>query len=140
GPYVVVDCAALTENLLESELFGHSRGAFTGATATREGAIEAANGGTVFLDEIGELPLEMQPKLLRVLEQRTVRRVGESEHRPVNVRFIAATHRDLVDFVARGWFREDLYFRLAVLPVRIPSLRDRMEDLEPLVRHFLGPA
>jgi DNA-binding NtrC family response regulator len=138
-PYVVVDCAALAENLLESELFGHARGAFTGATSAREGAIEAADGGTVFLDEIGELPLEMQPKLLRVLEQRTVRRVGESEYRPVDVRFISATHRDLVDFVARGWFREDLYFRLAVLPVRVPSLRERLEDIEPLVRRFLGP-
>jgi transcriptional regulator with GAF, ATPase, and Fis domain len=137
-PYVVVDCAALTQSLLESELFGHARGAFTGATGTRQGAIEAANGGTVFLDEIGELPLEMQPKLLRVLEQRTVRRVGESEHRPVDVRFVAATHRDLVDYVARGWFREDLYFRLAVLPVRLPPLRERMEDLELLVRHFVG--
>ena len=140
GPYVVVDCAALAENLLESELFGHARGAFTGATTSREGAIESASGGTVFLDEIGELPLEMQPKLLRVLEQRTVRRVGETEHRPVDVRFIAATHRDLVDFVARGWFREDLYFRLAVIPVRVPPLRERMEDVEPLVRHFLGPS
>ena len=139
GPYVVVDCAALSESLLESELFGHARGSFTGATAPREGAIESANGGTVFLDEIGELPLEMQPKLLRVLEQRTVRRVGETEHRAVDVRFVAATHRDLVDFVARGWFREDLYFRLAVIPVRVPPLRERMEDVEPLVRHFLGP-
>src|SRR5262249_45595295 len=101
GPYVVGDCAALAENLLESELFGDARGAFTGATSSREGAIEAADGGSVFLDEIGELPLEMQPKLLRVLEQRTVRRIGESKYRPVDVRFIAATHRDLVDFVAR---------------------------------------
>jgi transcriptional regulator with GAF, ATPase, and Fis domain len=139
GPYVVVDCAALTESLLESELFGHARGAFTGATTAREGAMESANGGTVFLDEIGELPLEMQPKLLRILEQRTVRRVGESAHRPVDVRFVTATHRDLVDFVARGWFREDLYFRLAVLPVRVPPLRERMEDVRLLAAHFLGP-
>jgi DNA-binding NtrC family response regulator len=138
GPFIVVDCGALSESLLESELFGHVRGAFTGAMASREGAIEAADGGTVFLDEIGELPLEMQPKLLRVLEQRTVRRLGASEHRSVDVRFVAATHRDLVDFVARGWFREDLYFRLAVLPVRIPALRERQGDLELLVRHFLG--
>ena len=139
GPYIVVDCAALAENLLESELFGHARGAFTGATNAREGAIESGSGGTVFLDEIGELPLDMQPKLLRVLEQHTVRRVGESEHRHVDVRFIAATHRDLVDFVARGWFREDLYFRLAVLPMRVPPLRERPEDIELLAAHFLGP-
>ena len=138
GPYVVVDCAALAESLLESELFGHARGAFTGATSARVGAIEAADGGTVFLDEIGELPLDMQPKLLRVLEQHTVRRLGESTHRPVDVRFIAATHRDLADFVSRGWFREDLYFRLAVLPIEVPPLRERLDDLELLVRHILG--
>lgn len=139
GPYVIVDCAALAAGLLESELFGHARGAFTGADASREGAIEAADGGTVFLDEIGELPLEMQPKLLRVLEQRTIRRLGESTHRPVDVRFIFATHRDLVAHVARGWFREDLYFRMAVLPIRVPPMRERLEDLELLVEHFLGP-
>ena len=137
GPYVVVDCAALPENLLDAELFGHSKGAFTGANAARAGAIETANGGTVFLDEIGELPMSMQPKLLRVLEQRTIRRLGESTHRSVNVRFVCATHRDLLAMVARGEFREDLYFRLCVLPVTVPPLRDRREDIPRLVSHFL---
>lgn len=137
GPFVVVDCAALPENLLDAELFGHTKGAFTGAAQARAGAIESADGGTVFLDEIGELPISMQPKLLRVLEQRTVRRIGESFHRPVNVRFVSATHRDLLSMVSRGEFREDLYFRLCVLPVRVPPLRDRKEDIEFLVEHFL---
>jgi two-component system, NtrC family, response regulator GlrR len=138
GPYVVVDCAALPENLLDAELFGHTRGAFTGAHAARAGAIETADGGTVFLDEIGEVPLSMQPKLLRVLEQRTVRRIGESNHRPVNVRFVTATHRDLLSMVARGEFREDLYFRLCVIPLTVPALRDRREDVISLVEHFLN--
>jgi two-component system, NtrC family, response regulator GlrR len=137
-PLVVVDCAALPENLLDAELFGHTKGAFTGAVAARAGAIEAADGGTVFLDEIGELPRSMQPKLLRVLEARTVRRIGESTHRPVDVRFISATHRDLLTMVSAGDFREDLYFRLAVLPVRLPALRERVDDLEMLFRHFWG--
>lgn len=136
GPFVVVDCAALPENLLDTELFGHTKGAFTGAMQSRAGAIESADGGTVFLDEIGELPITMQPKLLRVLEQRTVRRIGESTHRPVNVRFVSATHRDLLSMVSRGEFREDLYFRLCVLPLRVPPLRERKEDLELLVRRF----
>jgi DNA-binding NtrC family response regulator len=137
GPFVVVDCAAIPETLLDAELFGHTRGAFTGADAARIGAIEAADGGTVFLDEIGELPMSMQPKLLRVLESRTVRRVGESVHRAVNVRFISATHRDLVTMVNAGAFREDLYFRLAVVPLNVPPLRTRPEDIELLVSHFL---
>jgi transcriptional regulator with GAF, ATPase, and Fis domain len=137
GPFVVVDCAALPENLLDAELFGHSKGAFTGAVQARAGAIESADGGTVFIDEVGELPLTMQPKLLRVLEQRTVRRVGEAFHRPVNVRFVTATHRDLLSMVSRGEFREDLYFRMCVLPVKIPPLRERPEDIELLVSHFL---
>jgi transcriptional regulator with PAS, ATPase and Fis domain len=135
---VVVDCGALPETLLDAELFGHTKGAFTGAVSARLGAIESANGGTVFLDEIGELPLEMQPKLLRVLEGRTVRRIGESEHRPVDVRFISATHRNLLEMVAHGQFREDLYFRMCVIPVTVPSLRERPDDIEVLVRHFLG--
>jgi transcriptional regulator with GAF, ATPase, and Fis domain len=137
-PFVVVDCASLPENLLEAELFGHARGAFTGAMTTRVGSIESADGGTVFLDEVGELPLSMQPKLLRVLESKTVRRVGENEPRPVNVRFVCATHRDLEAMVAQGQFREDLFFRLAVLPLRVPPLRDRPDDLELLVEHFLS--
>ena len=143
-PFVVVDCAALPENLLDAELFGHTKGAFTGAVGARSGAIEAADGGTVFLDEIGELPIAMQPKLLRVLESRTVRRVGETQHRSVDVRFLSATHRDLLTMVNAGEFREDLYFRLAVLPVHVPPLRERTEDIQTLVSHFLrsagGPA
>ncbi len=139
GPFVVIDCASLPESLLEAELFGHSKGAFTGAAVAREGAIASADGGTVFIDEIGELPLSMQPKLLRVLESRTVRRVGESAQRSVDVRFVAATHRDLGTMVNTGGFREDLYFRLAVLPLRVPSLRARREDIPLLVQHFLPP-
>jgi DNA-binding NtrC family response regulator len=136
GPFVVVDCATLSENLIEAELFGHTKGAFTGAHQQRAGAIESAEGGTVFLDEIGELPIGMQPKLLRVLESSTVRRIGESKHRSVNVRFVTATHRDLLSMVNRGEFREDLYFRLAVLPVRVPALRERVEDIDLLLNHF----
>ncbi len=135
-PFVVVDCAALPENLLDAELFGHTKGAFTGAVGARTGAIESADGGTVFLDEIGELPIAMQPKLLRVLESRTVRRVGESAHRTVDVRFISATHRDLLTMVNAAEFREDLYFRLAVLPITVPPLRDRKDDIERLVQAF----
>ncbi len=136
GPFIVVDCAALSESLIEAELFGHAKGAFTGAHQLRIGAIEAANGGTVFLDEIGELPLSMQPKLLRVLESSTIRRIGEAKHRDVNVRFVTATHRDLLSMVNRGEFREDLYFRLAVVPVRLPALRERTDDIGLLLRHF----
>jgi two-component system, NtrC family, response regulator GlrR len=136
-PFVIIDCGALPETLLEAELFGHTRGAFTGAVEARAGAIEAADGGTVFLDEVGEVPLNMQPKLLRVLESRTVRRVGETSHRPVNVRFLSATNRDLRTMVNTRAFREDLYFRLAVLPVTIPSLRERPSDILALVQHFL---
>jgi transcriptional regulator with GAF, ATPase, and Fis domain len=139
GAFVVVDCAGLPENLLEAELFGHAKGAFTGAASARAGAIEAADGGTVFLDEIGELPLAMQPKLLRVLESRTVRRLGEAQHRPVDVRFVSATHRDLRAMVNAGAFREDLYFRLAVIPVEVPPLRARLEDVPRLAEHFLPP-
>jgi DNA-binding NtrC family response regulator len=137
GPFVVIDCGALPENLLEAELFGHARGAFTGAVSARDGAILEADGGTVFLDEIGELPLAMQPKLLRVLESRTVRRLGEAQARSVDVRFISATHRDLRTMANSRAFREDLYFRLAVLPIRIPPLRDRPEDIPSLVELFL---
>ncbi|MDP1828981.1 MAG: sigma 54-interacting transcriptional regulator [Archangium sp.] len=141
-PFVVVDCASLPENLLEAELFGHARGAFTGAVAARVGSIEAAEGGTVFLDEVGELPLAMQPKLLRVLESKTVRRVGETAQTPVDVRFVSATHRDLEAMVAQGQFREDLFFRLTVLPLQVPPLRERADDLPLLLGHFLkdGPA
>jgi transcriptional regulator with GAF, ATPase, and Fis domain len=138
GPLVVVDCGSISPALVESELFGHVRGAFTGADRDREGAFEAADGGTVFLDEIGELPLELQPKLLRALEQREVRRVGTSRARRVDVRVIAATHRELEREVNRGRFRDDLFYRLAKVSVRVPPLRDRREDLPLLVDSFLA--
>jgi len=137
-PFVVVDCGAISPTLVESELFGHIRGAFTGADRDRVGAFEAADGGTVFLDEIGELPLEVQPKLLRALEQREIRRVGETKTRKVNVRVISATNRDLEREVNKGSFRGDLYFRIAVITVRVPPLRERAEDLPHLIRSFLS--
>jgi transcriptional regulator with GAF, ATPase, and Fis domain len=137
GPFVVFDCSAVAPTLAESELFGHERGAFTGATSTRAGVFEAANGGSIFLDELGELPKDLQPKLLRVLQRREVRRLGSQRTIPVDVRLIAATNRNLAVEVERGNFREDLYFRLATAHVHVPPLRDRMEDLPQLVEHFL---
>jgi len=137
GPFVAVNCKAFAEGLLESELFGHERGAFTGADRTREGLFEAASGGTLFLDEIGEISEAFQAKLLRVLQEREVRRVGDDRARPVDVRVVVATNRDLQTEVAEGRFREDLFFRLAVIPIRIPPLRERREDILPLARHFL---
>ena len=137
GPFVVVDCGAISYSLLESELFGHERGAFTGAVAARQGAFELADNGTVFLDEIGELPLDVQPKLLRVLETKEFRRVGGNKTLRTNVRVIAATKRNLQREVQAGKFREDLYFRLAVVPVTVPPLRSRREDIPPLVLHIL---
>ncbi len=137
GPFVVVDCGAVSYSLLESELFGHERGAFTGAVAARQGAFEMADGGTVFLDEIGELPLDVQPKLLRVLETKEFRRVGGNRTMKTNVRVLAATKRNLQREVQGGKFREDLYFRLAVVPITVPPLRGRREDIPPLVENML---
>jgi len=136
-PFVIVDCSAISRSLIESELFGHLKGAFTSAERDRVGAFEAANGGTVFLDEIGELPLDMQPKLLRVLEAREVRRLGDSRVRKVDVRVLAATNRDLEEEVNRGTFREDLYFRLSVVSIRVPPLREHPEDIRLLIQVFL---
>jgi DNA-binding NtrC family response regulator len=136
-PFVVVDCGAVSYSLIESELFGHERGAFTGAVAARQGAFELAEGGTLFLDEIGELPLDVQPKLLRVLETREFRRVGGNKTQQANVRVIAATKRNLLREVHAGKFREDLYFRLAVVPVTVPPLRARREDIPLLAQHIL---
>jgi len=136
GPYIVVDCSSISASLVESELFGHVKGAFTGAASDRAGAFEAADGGTLFLDEIGELPLDLQPKLLRALENREVRRVGANTRRQVDVRVIAATNRSLPAEVERGHFREDLYYRLAVVRLTLPPLREHHDDIPMLVRHF----
>jgi len=138
GPFIAVNSAALPHELVESELFGHERGAFTGAAATRKGAFEAANGGTLFLDEIGELPLAAQAKLLRVLEERHVTRVGGTKTIAVDTRVVAATHRDLEKEVAEGRFRDDLFFRLNVHPLRVPPLRERLSDVPALVEHLLA--
>jgi DNA-binding NtrC family response regulator len=140
GPFVVLDCAAVPATLMESELFGHERGAFTGASARREGRFTEAHGGTLLLDELGELPLELQPKLLRVLESRQVRPLGAAAPHAVDVRLLAATNRDLALEVNRGAFREDLYYRLAVVQVRLPPLRQRPEDIRPLTAHFIQAA
>jgi DNA-binding NtrC family response regulator len=137
GPLVTVDASAISPTLIESELFGHARGAFTGADRERKGAFECANHGTIFLDEIGEMPLDLQPKLLRALEAREIRRVGETTPRPVDVRVIAATNRNLEREVNRSRFRADLYFRLSVVTVQLPPLRDRLEDLPLLIRALL---
>jgi two-component system nitrogen regulation response regulator NtrX len=136
GRFVAINCAAIPSTLLESELFGHERGAFTGANARRLGRFEQADGGTLLLDEIGDMPLELQAKLLRVLEEREIERLGGAGPVPVDVRVLAATHRDLRHSVSQGQFRQDLYFRLAVFPLRVPPLRERPADLGPLLRAF----
>ncbi|MEM9193917.1 MAG: sigma 54-interacting transcriptional regulator [Myxococcota bacterium] len=138
GSFMVFDCGAVPENLIESELFGHEKGAFTGAIQTRQGVFEMAHGGTVFLDELGELALDLQPKLLRVLEQREVKRVGGYKPIKVEVRVVAATNRDLEAEVAAGRFREDLFYRLSVVRVGLPPLRKRKEDIPLLIEHFLS--
>jgi two-component system response regulator FlrC len=136
-PYIAINCAAIPETLLESTLFGFERGAFTGAVKPQEGKFESANGGTLFLDEIGELPIELQAKLLRVIQDRVVERIGSTKSQEVDVRIIAATNRDLMERVSAGKFREDLYYRLAVFPIAIPPLRERMEDVIPMAELFL---
>jgi two-component system nitrogen regulation response regulator GlnG len=138
GPFIICDLGAVPRTLLEAELFGHVRGAFTGADREREGVFEAATGGTLFLDEVGELELELQPRLLRALERRQIARLGESRSRPIDVRIIAATNRDLAEEVKAGRFREDLYHRLSVVRVRLPPLRERKEDLPLLVAALLA--
>lgn len=138
GPFVIVDCGTLGEHLIESELFGHEKGAFTGAAGRKKGLFEVAHGGTLFIDEIAELPLTLQTKLLRVLETSTIRRLGGTEYINVDVRVITATHRDLQRMVERGEFRQDLYYRLSAFPVRIPPLRDRPDDIAALAEYFLS--
>lgn len=136
-PFVALNCAALSESILESELFGHERGAFTGADRMRKGRFEYANGGTLFLDEVGDLPMSTQIKLLRVIESREIMRVGSNEPIPVNVRLISATNRDIARMVADGAFRQDLYYRLKVVTIQLPPLRERTEDIPLLCEHFL---
>ena len=138
GPFIGVNCGAISESLLESELFGHAKGAFTGATADRPGLFEAANGGTLFLDEVGEIPLSMQVKLLRVLQEREVRRVGENRNRPIRVRIVTATNKDLTVELAGKRFRQDLYYRLKVMELPVPPLRQRREDILPLAHLLLA--
>ena len=137
GPFIPVNCGAIPENLVESEFFGHTKGAFTGAEKIRKGLFLEADGGTIFLDEIGELPLALQVKLLHVIEQKSVRPVGSEQTRPVDVRIIAATNRNLADMVAQGKFREDLYFRLSVFHLNVPPLRERRQDLAALIQFLL---
>jgi Nif-specific regulatory protein len=137
---VAVNCSAIPENLLETEFFGARKGSYTGATQDREGYFQAARSGTLFLDEIGDLPLAMQSKLLRAIQERSVRALGSTQEDPVDVRIISATHKDLAADVHAGVFRQDLYYRLNVIPIRLPSLRERREDIRALVMHFVSRA
>ncbi len=137
GPFISINCAALPESLLESELFGHEKGAFTGAVALRKGRFELAHNGTMFLDEVGDMPLSLQPKLLRVLQEKTIERVGGSKTIRVDTRIVAATNKNLNEEVDTGAFREDLYYRLNVLQIHLPPLRERIDDIPPLVAHFI---
>jgi two-component system, NtrC family, response regulator PilR len=138
GPFVPVNCGAIPTELMESELFGHKKGSFTGAIADKQGLIQSAEGGTLFLDEIADLPLHMQVKLLRVIQEKTVRPVGESREAPVDVRILSATHRNLSSAVAEGKFREDLFYRVNVIEIRVPPLRERLEDIDELVESMLA--
>ncbi|MGI9205883.1 MAG: sigma-54 interaction domain-containing protein [Woeseiaceae bacterium] len=138
GPFVAINCGAIPDHLLESELFGHERGAFTGAAAARKGRFELAQGGTLFLDEIGDMPAAMQVKLLRVLQEKVLERVGGNKSIPVDIRVIAATHRDLPAHIEKGSFREDLFYRLSVFPIEISALRERPDDVEPLIDEMIS--
>ena len=137
APFVAVNCGAIPGELMESEFFGHKRGSFTGAVADKEGLVQSAEGGTLFLDEVADLPLHMQVKLLRVIQEKSVRPVGETAEQPVDVRLLSATHKNLADLVARGAFREDLFYRINVIEMRVPSLRERPEDIPELADHIL---
>jgi two-component system response regulator PilR (NtrC family) len=137
GPFVAVNCGAIPTELMESELFGHKRGSFTGAVADKKGLVQSAEGGTLFLDEVADLPLHMQVKLLRVVQEKTVRPVGESREETVDVRILSATHKNLADLVAEGRFREDLFYRINVIEMRVPSLRERSEDISQLASVIL---
>jgi two-component system response regulator PilR (NtrC family) len=138
GPFIAVNCGAIPTELMESELFGHKRGSFTGAVADKKGLVQSAEGGTLFLDEVADLPLHMQVKLLRVVQEKTVRPVGESREETVDVRILSATHKNLADLVADGRFREDLFYRINVIELRVPSLRERSGDIPELSQTILG--
>ena len=138
GPFVPVNCGAIPSELMESEFFGHKRGSFTGAVADKNGLFQSAEGGTLFLDEVADLPLHMQVKLLRVIQEKTVRPIGEQRETPIDVRILSATHKNLADLVAESRFREDLYYRINVIEIRVPPLRERRNDIRPLAEAILA--